>query len=65
MLYGSLPVLGSVPMLLPWLDPTEKKKKTRETDTDPKSVQVQTQSNSHQPEQPIVNLGGPTLKQFS
>ena len=48
MIYGSLPVLGSVPMLLPWLDPTEKKQRTRETDTDTKSVQAQTQSDSHQ-----------------
>ena len=58
-IFGSLPVLGSVPFLCwphtsgPGMDPTEKKQDQEREDnrrqaTDPKSNQAQTQSDSHQ-----------------
>ena len=62
-IYGSLPVLGSVPMLLPWLNSTEKKQNQRPTPTPRASrPRPKATATSRQPEQPKVNFGGPTLK---
>ena len=51
MIYGSLPVVGSVPFYPPVVGPHRKENKTRETDTDTDSPRPRHQSDSHTWEQ--------------